>query len=248
MSITRSGIVCVIASSIFGTSIAGRSAHIELSTSNSTLELATEADLENFNKLLEEQIKEVKATLAASTEAKFQAIKKQQKEHASALQERAVNFLKSTHKQLYHLQVQEWRLTLAVRHGVHGRCCCGAAEKSNCLWVDYGLLQGYQKLCPASSQSVDYIDHHSSQMLMKAKDETADIAAMDELIDSCIASFGWQNHVKGSSLQVSKVVPAKALSAIEAIAAERIPEPATIGLTPQISTEEIKSPSSSEAN
>ncbi|OLP94203.1 hypothetical protein AK812_SmicGene23807 [Symbiodinium microadriaticum] len=138
---------------------------------------------------------------------------------AQKLQDDAQRFLERTHSALFLLQVKEWRLQVAVRHGVFGRCCCQTDSVSNCEWVDRWLLVGHDLQCPARL-GTDYLDHYTGRQQQMALNELMpdDVAPLDTLIDACRASSQWRQHVKGRQDRLVEAVPADALKAVKDLA------------------------------
>jgi len=195
------------------------SSQVELTGRNATLVLSTEEDLHFMEKQIEEQIAEVRKQLASATASAFEALSQQLQEEMQSLQDRSRTFLKKTHQELAELQDKEWRLQLAVRHGVLGRCCCEPTSAATCQWVDLGLLEGRDRQCPTRS-GVDYIDHYANRLQAQVNNEVMEsyVVPTSTLIDSCRASIGWQQHVQGITDRLSQAIPADAVKAIEEMA------------------------------
>jgi len=192
---------------------------VELTGRNATLVLSTEEDLIFMEKQMHEQISEVRKQLSSATATAFEALSQQLQEEIQSLQDRSRTFLKNTHQELAELQDKEWRLQLAVRHGVLGRCCCEPTSAATCQWVDLGLLEGRDRQCPARS-GIDYIDHYANRLQAQVNNEVMEsyVVPTAALIDSCRASMGWQQHVQGITDRLSQAIPADAVKAIEEMA------------------------------
>mmetsp|Transcript_133159 Transcript_133159/g.188139 ORF Transcript_133159/g.188139 Transcript_133159/m.188139 type:complete len:253 (-) Transcript_133159:19-777(-) len=197
----------------------GAGRHVELHSVDTTLVLSTEEDLLDMRKVMTQEIDKVRCELDQTINETFTALDEAAAAEAQKLQDDAERFLERTHSALFLLQVKEWRLQVAVRHGVFGRCCCQTDSVSNCEWVDRWLLVGHDLQCPARL-GTDYLDHYTGRQQQMALNELMpdDMAPLDTLIDACRASSQWRQHVKGRQDRLVEAVPADALKAVKDLA------------------------------
>lgn len=193
-----------------------RAGFAEIEGANATLLLATDGDLLAVRSGLQLKLAEVQAALDSAVAREFEAVDKAEREEALALQLAASQVLSVATARLALLQVQERRLTLVLRHGLHGRCCCRGSGSHGCHWVDAASLEGSGRLCPAAS-GTDYVDQYAGSTGSK------DHSSMSRLLDACLGSSGWLMHI-GDAATVPEDEPIAALQAIEELAG--VPEEA----------------------
>jgi len=212
--------------------------HVDLAGENATLVLATQADLLDMQKVMLQHIEKVNLELQETIKSTFKALDETVASEVQQMQDRAQFYLEQTYAMLYTLQVSEWRLQMAARHGTHGRCCCQATSMSSCEWVDHWLLVGHERICPAHVGK-DYLDHFTDRMKAKAQNELTEdqvasgshqspamciylhkstLAPLNRLVDSCRESPAWQEQVEGRQDRLVEAVPTDALQAIKDIA------------------------------
>ncbi|CAL1169452.1 unnamed protein product [Cladocopium goreaui] len=193
--------------------------HVDLAGENATLVLATQADLLDMQKVMLQHIEKVNLELQETIKSTFKALDETVASEVQQMQDRAQFYLEQTYAMLYTLQVSEWRLQMAARHGTHGRCCCQATSMSSCEWVDHWLLVGHERICPAHVGK-DYLDHFTDRMKAKAQNELTEdqVAPLNRLVDSCRESPAWQEQVEGRQDRLVEAVPTDALQAIKDIA------------------------------
>eukprot|EP00434_Breviolum_minutum_P008383 symbB.v1.2.007398.t1/scaffold452.1/size203995/11 len=193
--------------------------HVNLNGENASLVLATQEDLLDMQKVMLQDIDKVNLELQETIKSTYQVLDEAAAAEAQKVQDDAHAFLERTYATLYTLQVSEWRLQMAARHGIHGRCCCVASSMSSCEWVDHWLLVGHLKTCP-EHMGKDYLDHYADRKKAEAQNElTADeVVPLNRLVDSCRASSGWQQHVEGRQDYLVEAIPADALQAVKDIA------------------------------
>lgn len=160
--------------------------YVELDGSEGdSIVFASQTEVQNATSRMSDRLIKMKATIDDALKTLFEGVDAQVMQDRRALQDELKQFLALADKRLQTLEAIEQRLRLAMRHGAHGRCCC--AGKAYCEWIDFSLLNGVGRTCPASVGQ-DYTDHH----LALASGQEA--ITMDALVDSCLASKGWETH------------------------------------------------------
>lgn len=175
-----------------------------------TLTLVSSKDLAEARQYMAKSIDQARAAINESLQSHFISVDEDLRVRTTAIQEAARKLLRSAEAQMTALQLQERRLRLALRHGVHGRCCCHTASRDYCSWLDVKLLYGHAKLCPENDDQ-DYIDHHAQ--LAKSSEPIA----TDDLIDACLASTGWEAHMNGTVTILEGGLPKDLLETLEAL-------------------------------
>jgi hypothetical protein len=174
------------------------------------LSLVSDKDLAAARQDITKSIAQARAELNESLQDHFASVDEDLRVRTTAIQEAARKLLRSAEAQMSALQLQERRLRLALRHGVHGRCCCHTASRDYCSWVDVKVLYGHAKLCP-ENEDQDYIDHH------KQLAKSSEPIATDDLIDACLASTGWEAHMSGTATVLEGGLPKDLLETLEAL-------------------------------